>query len=212
MNIQKFEFNMFPVNCYVLWDETNEAVVIDPGCFYEEEKLKLKQFIESNQLKVKHLLNTHLHLDHTFGNAYMQREFGLKAEAHQADEFLIEEAPNHSRMFGFELPEAIPALGKYINEDDLITFGNTTLRILHVPGHSPGGLVYYSEKDKCIFSGDVLFRGSVGRADLKGGNYDDLIEYISQKLFTLPDDTVVYPGHGPSTTIGFEKTSNPFFR
>lgn len=203
---------MFPVNCYVLWDETKEAAVIDPGCFYEEEKQKLKQFIESNELTVKHLLNTHLHLDHIFGNAFMLREFGIKAEANQKDEFWIDKAPNQSRMFGFQLPEPLPPLGKYLNEGDIITFGNTELETIHVPGHSPGSLVFYNKKENCMFSGDVLFRGSIGRADLTGGNFDDLIKHIINKLFTKPDETTVYPGHGPSTTIGAEKTDNPFFR
>ena len=211
MNIKKFEFNMFPVNCYILWDETKEAVVIDPGCFYDDEKQQLKQFVEQNGLVVKHLLNTHLHLDHIFGNAFMLREFSLKAEANQADEFLLEGAEDQSRMFGFKLPETLPPLGKYIGENDTIAFGNTTLQILHVSGHSPGGLVYYNETEKCIFAGDVLFRGSIGRADLEGGDFNALIDNIRTKLFNLPDDTTVYPGHGPSTTIGAEKATNPFF-
>lgn len=212
MKIKKFEFNMFPVNCYVLWDETKEAVVIDPGSFYEEEKTKLKDFISSNELSVKHLLNTHLHLDHIFGNPFMLQEYGLKAEAHQADEFWLEVAPTQSRTFGFELKEQPVPLGKYLFDGDIITFGNTTLEAIHVPGHSPGSLVFYSRKDSCIFSGDVLFQGSIGRADLKGGNFDELRENICSRLFTLPNETIVYPGHGAPTTIGIEKIENPFFR
>ena len=121
MKIKRFEFNMFPENCYVLWDETNEAVVIDPGCFYEEEKQALKNFIIKNGLNVKHLLNTHLHLDHIFGNPFMLKEFGLKAEANQADEFWIDEAPKQSRMFGFQLQEAPVPLGTYLHDGDIIT-------------------------------------------------------------------------------------------
>ena len=170
MKIKRFEFNMFPVNCYVLWDETNEAVVIDPGCFYDEEKQALKNFIVTNHLNVKHLLNTHLHLDHIFGNPFMLREFGLSAEANQADEYWIDEAPKQSRMFGFQLNEAPVPLGKYLHDGDIITFGNTTLEAIHVPGHSPGSLVYYCQAENCMFSGDVLFQGSIGRADLTGGN------------------------------------------
>ena len=166
MKIKRFEFNMFPVNCYVLWDETNEAVVIDPGCFYDEEKQALKNFIVTNNLNIKHLLNTHLHLDHIFGNPFMLREFGLSAEANQADEYWIDEAPKQSRMFGFQLNEAPVPLGKYLHDGDIITFGNTTLEAIHVPGHSPGSLVYYCRADNCMFSGDVLFQGSIGRADL----------------------------------------------
>ena len=169
----RFEFNMFPVNCYVLWDETKEAVVIDPGCFYDEEKQALKNFINTNGLTVKHLLNTHLHLDHIFGNPFMLKEFGLSAEASQADEYWIEEAPKQSRMFGFQL---------------------------------------HCKAENCMFSGDVLFQGSIGRADLTGGNFDELKEHICSRLFILPNETVVYPGHGAPTTIGMEKAENPFFR
>ena len=203
---------MFPVNCYVIWDETKEATIIDPGCFYDEEKRKLKDFIIDKELTVKHLLNTHLHLDHIFGNPFVLSEFGLSAEAHQADEFWIDEAPKQSRTFGFQLNEAPVPRGKYLADGDKIMFGNTTLEAIHVPGHSPGSLVYYSKADNCLFSGDVLFQGSIGRADLAGGNFDDLISNISDRLFTLPNDTVVYPGHGGPTTIGAEKRDNPFFR
>ena len=183
-----------------------------PGCFYEEEKQALKNFIISNGLQVKHLLNTHLHLDHIFGNPFMLKEFGLKAEANQADEFWIDEAPKQSRMFGFQLPEPPVPLGTYLHDGDIITFGHTELEAIHVPGHSPGSLVYYCAAEHCMFSGDVLFQGSIGRADLAGGNFDELIEHICSRLFILPSETVVYPGHGAPTTIGTEKAENPFFR
>jgi hydroxyacylglutathione hydrolase len=146
MKIKKFEFNMFPVNCYVLSDETKEAVIIDAGCFYEEEKQALKRYIDSNSLTVKHLLNTHLHLDHIFGNPFLLQEYGLKAEANQADEFWLEQAPAQSRMFGFQLPEAPVPLGKYIFDGDIITFGNTQLEAIHVPGHSPEALFFTAKK------------------------------------------------------------------
>lgn len=212
MKIKRFEFNMFPVNCYVLADETGEAVVIDPGCYYEEEKQALKGFIQDNKLQVKHLLCTHLHTDHIFGTPFMLKEFGLKPEANQADEFWIEESPKQSRMFGIKLEENPVAIGNYLHDGDLIRFGNTTLEAIHVPGHSPGSLVYYCASDGCMFSGDVLFQGSIGRADLAGGNFDHLIENICSRLFVLPNETVVYPGHGAPTTIGIEKAENPFFR
>lgn len=212
MKIKRFEFNMFPVNCYVLWDETKEAVIIDPGCFYDEEKQTLKNYIRDNNLSVKHLLNTHLHLDHIFGNPFILKEFGLHAEANQADEFWLEQAPKQSRMFGFQLNEAPVPLGKYINDGDIIRFGNTQLEAIQVPGHSPGSLVYYCAAENCMFSGDVLFQGSIGRADLAGGNFDELRECILTRLFVLPDQTIVYPGHGAPTTIGNEKENNPFFR
>lgn len=203
---------MFPVNCYVLSDDSNEAVVIDPGCFYEEEKQALKNYINSNGLTVKHLLNTHLHLDHIFGNPFMLQEYGLKAEANKADEFWLEQAPKQSRMFGFELKEEPVPLGNYICDGDIISFGNIKLEAIHVPGHSPGSLVFYCKEENCMFSGDVLFQGSIGRADLARGNFDELMENICSRLLVLPNDTVVYPGHGARTTIGEEKTENPFFR
>lgn len=212
MKIKKFEFNMFPVNCYVLWDETLEAVVIDAGCFYEEEKQMLKNYILNKGLKVKHLLNSHLHLDHIFGNRFMWHEFGLKAEAGQQDEFWIAQAPAQSRMFGFKFDEEPVELGKYLCDGDVISFGNTQLEVIHVPGHSPGSMVFYSKEDNCLFTGDVLFQGSIGRADLAGGNFDELREHICSRLFILPPETTVYPGHGDSTTIGTEKVENPFFR
>ena len=212
MRIKRFEFNMFPVNCYILSDETKEAVIIDAGCFYEEEKQALKKYIDDNGLNVKHLLNTHLHLDHIFGNPFLLKEYGLKAEANQADEFWLNQADAQARMFGFQLPEPPVPLGKYVCDGDVITFGNTKLEAIHVPGHSPGSIVYYCKEENCLFSGDVLFQGSIGRADLTGGNLDELREHICSRLFVLPGDTTVYPGHGDPTTIGIEKKNNPFFR
>ena len=212
MKIKKFEFNMFPVNCYVIWDESNEAVIIDAGCFYEEEQQAFKTYIQEKGLKPVHLLNTHLHLDHIFGNPFILREYGLQAEAGQQDEFWLAQAPAQSRMFGFQINEEPVGLGKYICDGDRIPFGNLELEAIHVPGHSPGSMVYYCKQEKCLFSGDVLFQGSIGRADLAGGNFDELREHICSRLFVLPNETIVYPGHGAPTTIGEEKQNNPFFR
>lgn len=212
MYIKSFEFNMFPVNTYVLWDDTKEAVIIDAGCYYEDEQKTLKKFIESNGLTVKHLLNTHLHLDHIFGNAIAVKEFGVKPEANAEDEFLLPKVKEYCKMFGIRLNEEIPPLGKYISDGDVINFGNSSLLAIHVPGHSPGSIAYYSEKDACAFCGDVLFRGSIGRSDLDGGNFNQLRNSISTRLFTLPDQTYIYTGHGEPTTIGNEKMNNPFFR
>ena len=212
MKIKKFEFNMFPVNTYVLSDETGEAVVIDPGCFYPEEKQMLKDYIEDNNLKLKYVLCTHLHLDHVFGNPFLMKEYGVAPSGNQQDEFWLEQATAMARSFGFQYDEQQPALGQYICEGDVITFGDISLKALHVPGHSPGSIVYYCQDAACAFSGDVLFNGSIGRADLKGGNFDELKEGICSQLFTLPDETRIYPGHGPSTSIRYEKNNNPFFR
>mgnify|MGYP000099339330 FL=1 len=212
MKIKRFEFNMFPVNCYVISDETGEAAIIDAGCFFPEEQQMLKQYIADNKLTVKHLLNTHLHLDHVFGNPFILREFGLKAEACQLDEFLLAKLPDQCRMFGFSPNEAPVGLGHYIEDGEIIRFGHTELQAIHVLGHSPGGMVYYCKADACLFSGDVLFQGSIGRADLEGGDFNELIEQISCRLLTLPDETLVYPGHGEPTSIGKEKMENPFFK
>jgi glyoxylase-like metal-dependent hydrolase (beta-lactamase superfamily II) len=153
-----------------------------------------------------------LHLDHVFGNPYLFETYGLRPESGEQDEFWLEQATAMARSFGFQYDEKQPELGHYMCDGETITFGNITLKALHVPGHSPGSYVYYCEEAACLFAGDVLFYGSIGRADLKGGNYDELVDGIRTKLFTLPAETRVYPGHGPSTSIGYEKANNPFFR
>lgn len=212
MKIKRFEFNMFPVNCYVISDESREAVIIDAGCYYEEEQQALKKYILDNNLTIKHLINTHLHLDHIFGNAFVEREFGVKPEASQFDEFFLPHTADHCRMFGIPLNEEPVPLGGYIADGDIIRFGNSELRAILLPGHSPGGLAFYCEQSGILFSGDVLFQGSIGRADLEGGDFATLRNSILKRLFVLPDNTIVYPGHGNSTTIGNEKMDNPFFR
>lgn len=211
LNIKTFVFNPFMQNTFVLYDETKEAVIIDCGCLYENEQNELKQFVANNDLTIKYLLNTHLHLDHQFGNAFATTTFGILPIAHKNDEKLIDNITSQAMMFG--IPQKVEAqkLGGYIAEGDEISFGNTTLQAIFVPGHSAGSICFYSSKDKVLIAGDVLFAGSIGRTDLPGGNFAQLTEGIRQKLFILPPDTTVYPGHGPTTTIGNEIKSNPFF-
>ncbi|MDR0825595.1 MAG: MBL fold metallo-hydrolase, partial [Prevotella sp.] len=153
--------------------------------------------------------NTHLHFDHVFGNNFIREQFQLDAEANKEDEFLLEQLPAQLRMFGFTSEDGrIPKIGKYLNENDVVHFGNQKLIVRHIPGHSPGSIVFYNQEAGCVFVGDVLFRGSVGRTDLVGGNHKQLIDGIKEKLMKLPTDTIVYSGHGPLTTIGEEARNN----
>lgn len=211
MKIKRFEFNMLPVNCYLAYDNTKEAVIIDPGCLYTEEKEFLRDYIASKGLTVKHQLCTHLHLDHVFGCKFIKETYGLGIEANPADEYWLEQAPHQARAFGLTYPEIKEPIETPLFDGDIITFGNLQLEAICVPGHSPGSLAFYCREKLVLFSGDVLFQGSIGRADLQGGNFEELKENICNRLFTLPDDVAVYPGHGPSTTIGYEKRNNPFF-
>jgi hydroxyacylglutathione hydrolase len=210
MTIKTFTFNPFQENTYLLFDETKEATLIDAGCISDTEKQLLKRFIEDNNLVLKRVINTHLHLDHQFGNKYLSDTFGIQPEACVEDEYLLATVVAQARSFGFTVEEEAQPLGGYITENQEIKFGNTTLKAIHVPGHSPGSLAFYSEKDGVLFAGDVLFRGSIGRTDLPRGDYATLILSITKKLLLLPDSTVVYCGHGPSTTIGYEKINNPY--
>lgn len=213
MKIKVFEFNLIAVNTYILYDKTGECVIVDPACYYPDEQRALIKYINDKNLVVKHVLNTHLHFDHVFGANFIESQFHVKMEAHKADEFLIESMNDQLAMFGFKPnDDYVPTINKYLNEDDVIEFGNQKLSIIHVPGHSPGSIVFYNKEEHFIVSGDVLFNGSIGRTDLLQSSHKDLIEGIKTKLFTLPDKTIVYPGHGPATTIGKEKKSNPFFK
>jgi len=209
LKIKVFVFNPVMENTYLLYDETQEAVVIDCGASNESEQKQVVGFIKENNLKLKRLLNTHLHFDHVLGNRFIYETFGLKPEYHRAEE----------AKFGLKKLNAVFSPIKYepidaehfIEHEDEITFGTTRLKALLTPGHSLGGLCYYSEKDGCVFTGDTLFYHDIGRADLPGGNYKKLIQSIQNYLFTLPDHTVVYPGHALPTTIEEEKLHNPYF-
>jgi len=210
MTIKTFTFNPFQENTYLVFDETNEALLIDVGCIFDAEKLSIKKFIDDNKLTLKRVINTHLHLDHQFGNKFIFETFGIAPEAAQQDEYLLENVIAQARSFGFQIDEEAQALGSYITENQEIKFGNSTLIALLVPGHSPGSMAFYAEKEGVLFSGDVLFQGSIGRTDLARGDYATLILSITKKLLPLPDSTIVYCGHGPTTTIGYEKRNNPY--
>lgn len=213
MKIKIFEFNPIAVNTYVLYDKTGECVIVDPACFYPNEQQALVKFINDKKLVVKHILNTHLHFDHVFGVNFVEKQFGVKMQAHKADEFLLETMNEQLAMFGFTPNgDYVPTVGKYIDENDTIEFGNQKLSIMHVPGHSPGSIVFYNKEQNVAVSGDVLFNGSIGRTDLPQGNHHQLIDGIKSKLLVLPPNTVVYPGHGPATNIKGEMRSNPFLQ
>src|SRR5690554_8093004 len=197
MEIKTFEFNPLGVNCYVISDETGECVIIDAACYYPDEKALLINYIIENDLVVKHLLNTHLHFDHIFGVNDLSSYFGLILESHDGDEILLDNVKAQMKLFGIpdNDEEYVPEIGKTLHEGDEIYFGNQTLKVLHIPGHSPGSIVFYNMSKGNVFSGDVLFRGSIGRTDLIGGNFEDLVDGIQTKLFIMPDETRVYPGH-----------------
>ncbi len=211
MKVQSFTFGPFQENTYVLYDETKECVIVDPGCYSQAEEKELKDFITSNDLKVVKLLNTHCHVDHVAGNAFVFETYGFKPIIHKDDLPVLDSQQRVSEMYG--LPCNIsPRPEIFIEEGDVITFGNSKLQIIHAPGHAPGHVVFYNDVAKSLINGDVLFKRSIGRTDLPLGNHDQLIHSIKTKLFTLPEDALVYCGHGPTTTIGEEKRMNPYLQ
>lgn len=209
LQVKKFTFNPFAENTYVLFDDTKECVVIDPGCYDKNEQQELVGFIEANTLIVKKLVNTHCHIDHVLGNAFIKRTFNVQLHIHPVEETLLRAVKTYASNYGFfQYEDSEPDL--FITEKDTLDFGNQKLTILFVPGHSPGHLAFYDKATKILIGGDVLFENSIGRSDLPGGNFDTLINSIRQKFFSLPDDVTVYCGHGEETSIGFEKRTNPF--
>jgi hydroxyacylglutathione hydrolase len=211
LNIKKFTFNPVEVNAIILWDETLECVFIDPACYYPEEEQQLKEFVGINKLKPVRLLNTHGHFDHLMGNHFIKKTWGLKCEIHGDDNYLVQLADKQAMNFGIEMPSP-PSCGRYLQDGELIAFGNSELKVIHVPGHSPGGVAFYSEADQLLISGDILFYRSIGRTDLPMGNYNLLISGIKEKLMVLDEKVKVYCGHGPETTIGNEKRNNPYLK
>jgi hydroxyacylglutathione hydrolase len=209
LQVQSFVFNPFQENTFVLFDETKECIVVDPGCSDESENIQLKNFIDRNKLRVKLLLNTHCHIDHVLGNSFVKETFKVNLLIHRIEDPVLKAAEAYAPSYGFHNYHHQPADG-YLEEGDFIMVGNQTFNVLFVPGHSPGHVAFYSERNRTLMGGDVLFYNSIGRTDLPGGNHELLINSIHTKLFTLPDHVKVFPGHGPETTIGFEKKTNPF--
>lgn len=209
IEIEKFIFNDFQVNTFILSDDTRECLIIDPGCFTVEEKNRLLEYCSNNKLKPVKIINTHCHIDHILGSAFIFKNYNIPTAAHKDEQFLLNGVVEYGQMFGF-IVERPPDINEYITDNSIVKFGQSELKIMHVPGHSKGSIALYSPDQKFIISGDVLFYGSIGRTDLPGGDYNTLINSINSKILTLPADVVVYPGHGPSTTVKTETESNPF--
>ena len=209
LEIKSFTFNPFGENTFLLYNEKKEVLIIDPGAYFEEERKTLLDFLSSEGLKPIRLLNTHCHVDHVFGNHLIFQKFGLKPEIHAAEKSVLDLAAAAGLQYNlpFTMP---PDPQNFLDEKDTIALGEDVLSILFTPGHSPGSISFYCEKQSFLIGGDVLFRESIGRTDLSGGDHETLIKSIKEKLFSLPDETSVYSGHGPATTIGYEKQHNPF--
>ncbi len=208
VEVKKFVFNPFMENTYVVYDGQGACVIIDPGCYTGEEEEEILSFIREKKLQPEHVLLTHAHLDHVCGAPFFAREFGLDPLLHPADNGIYETVPSQGEIFSFPVKDLPPV--RALPEKE-ISFGDTSLQVIHLPGHSPGGVAYYHPETGLLFSGDVLFNGSIGRTDLPGGDYDLLVKSITEKIVTvLPEDTLIFPGHGPETTVGKEIRSNPF--
>lgn len=209
LTVKSFEFSPIQENTYLLYNEHKDCIIIDPGCYFDEEKEELSNFIQTNDLHPKFLLNTHCHLDHVFGNKYVAEKYNLIPHIHQQEKKLLDYAPTSGLMYNLPFDNYTGVL-KYLDEGDMITLGSDVLSAIFTPGHSPGSLSYYCKNQSFVISGDVLFYHSIGRTDLPGGHLDTLLESIRSKLFVLPEDTKVYSGHGQATFIGEEKRKNPF--
>lgn len=214
MNIKIFEVNPLQENCYVVSDETGEAVIIDCGALYDSERRAITAYLRDHQFKPCHLLCTHGHFDHAFGNDTIYAAYGLCPEIHGDDACLIADVGRQCEDMGMGpvYPRQSPPIGRLLTDGDIITFGSHRLQVIHTPGHSRGGVCFYCQEEQVIFTGDTLFRMSVGRTDLDGGSWQQLMESLASKIAVLPPETVVYPGHGPKTSIHDEKQMNPYLR
>ncbi len=209
--IESFTFNPVQENTYILHNESKKCIIIDPGCYFEHEKEKVISFIESHDLTPVMLINTHCHLDHVFGNKPMAEKYNLTLQAHKLEKDILDLAPASGLMY--DLPfDNYQGQITWLEEGDIIRLDDDELEIIHVPGHSPGSICLYCKAQKFLIGGDVLFQHSIGRSDIPGGDGPALVRNIQSKIFPLPDDVVVYSGHGPTTTIGEEKRNNPFLQ
>jgi glyoxylase-like metal-dependent hydrolase (beta-lactamase superfamily II) len=211
MEVYRMIFSPIEVNTYIIAEESGKCAVIDCGCYNSEEFDRLRSFITEKKLTPVMLLNTHLHLDHIFGNRYILDNYNLLTHASKLDEYNLKSASSHAMMFGLSMDEP-PQIGTPLTDKMILNIGSLSLESVLVPGHTSGSIAFYIKEENCIFTGDVLFEGSIGRTDLPGGDYNTLITSIRSRLLTLDDKTVVYPGHGNSTTIGRERVENSFLR
>lgn len=209
LTIEQFTFSPIQENTYVIYNDQGWCAIVDPGCYFGNERNDLKDFIEERKLAPKYLLNTHCHLDHVFGNKFVHETWKLVPHIHPLEKPLLEYAPISGTKWGLPFDGYKGEL-IFLNDGDEVLIGSDPLEVLLAPGHSPGSICFYNRAQQFLIGGDVLFRQSIGRTDLPGGDFDTLINSIRTKLFTLPDETVVYSGHGPATTIGYEKVHNPF--
>ena len=208
--INLFVFNQFEENTYLVHDDTKECAIIDPGCSNDAERSYLVRFIEKFGLKPVRLINTHCHLDHIYGNKFVAEKYGLQLEMHEGELPVLQAAAASALFYGVPVPEESPMPGRFLDEGDVISFGETELEVIFTPGHSPASISLFCRKEKFVVAGDVLFYDSIGRPDLPGGDHDTLIRSIKEKLYPLGNDVFVYPGHGVETRIGREKSYNPF--
>ncbi len=211
LNIKQFTFNPFSENTYLLYDDSHHAVIIDPGCYDRYEQAQLLAFINQKALQPEALWLTHAHIDHVLGNQFVYEQWGLSPQMHRAEQTNLDRLPAYAPTFGFPAIQS-PAASDYIEAADVLKVGDFELEVLFAPGHSAGSLCFYHRAGGWLIGGDVLFRESIGRTDLPGGDFDTLISSIQKQLFNLPEATIVYPGHGPATTIGYEKRNNPFLK
>lgn len=209
LKIRQFTFNPVQENTYVIFKERGACAIVDPGCYFEYEYKELTDFIDSNKLVPKCLLNTHCHLDHVFGNKFVAETYGLTLQIHRHEKALLDFAPKSSEQWGLPFDNYQGDI-IYLREGEDVMLDDENLHILLTPGHSPGSVSFYHKSQQFVIAGDVLFRSGIGRSDLPGGDHATLINSIRTQLFTLPDQVKVYPGHGPETTIGYEKKHNPF--
>jgi hydroxyacylglutathione hydrolase len=207
--VNRFVFNSFGVNTYVLTDNTGKCLIVDPACQSKQEENELASFLADNNLQPTGMVNTHFHIDHIVGNTFICNTFNLRPQCHKGSKMFWETAVEFGSVFGIKVENLIIP-SDFIEDGDSIEFGSSSVQVLYTPGHADGSVCLVNHDERYVIAGDVLFRDSIGRTDLPTGNFDVLYQSITSKLFTLPDDYVVYPGHGPETTIGYEKLNNPF--